>query len=262
MPLARKTVTDEVLVTGWTQLALTVQQVTVQWPTLHSFYIQDGRYSSLLLTESLRQALAVLTHGVHHIPLSHPLGWEQVHSFVNPHTLSVASEPATVTLLITHRSVRRRHLGSVHLTSHIEVLRGDEHAGAADLTYTSFSPKVYRRLRARHADPQQAVAQAPPPTPPLPASTVGRTHERDVVLSATDSPHQWQLRVDVGHRVLFDHPHDHVPGMVLLEAAAQAAQAEADRPVTATEFDTSFYRYVEFDRPCMVTAGPSVPRAT
>lgn len=47
--------------------------------------------------------------------------------------------------------------------------------------------------------------------------------------------------------------------MVLLEAAVQAAQACADRPVVATAFETEFHRYVEFDRRCLVTAEHVAP---
>ncbi|WP_260845011.1 AfsA-related hotdog domain-containing protein [Streptomyces sp. SLBN-31] len=47
----------------------------------------------------------------------------------------------------------------------------------------------------------------------------------DVVLSPLGQPHRWQLRVDTRHPVLFDHIVDHVPGMLLIEAARQAATA-------------------------------------
>ena len=50
---------------------------------------------------------------------------------------------------------------------------------------------------------------------------------------------------------------DHVPGLGLIEAAVQAAQA-AVRPGVfhPTAVDTEFERYVEFDVPCLVEAEP------
>ncbi len=149
--------------------------------------------------------------------------------------------------------MNRRRLGSVRVVSHITALRRGQRLGTAEVHYTAHPPAVYDRLRGRYADAHTSFARALPATPPVPAPTVGRTHERDVVLSP-ERPSLWRLRIDVGHRVLFDHPHDHVPGMVLLEAAAQAAQAMMDHPVLAVGFETRFLRYVEFDSPCMVSA--------
>ncbi|MEV7415230.1 ScbA/BarX family gamma-butyrolactone biosynthesis protein [Streptomyces sp. NPDC089919] len=257
--LVRKARQDEALVVGWDELSDTTQRVIVRWPRRHSFYTEEGRHRPLLFTESLRQALALLTHDAHKIPLGHRLGWEHIRSWVNPASLGGGAESENVTLLITHPVVRRRRMGSVHLTSRIEALREGMHVGSAEVHYTTHPPVVYDRLRARYADAQAAFARALPLTAPVSPAVVGRSDARDVVLTPTGTALEWLLRVDVEHGVLFDHPHDHVPGMVLLEAAAQAAQASVAHPVEAVEFDTEFYRYVEFDLPCTVAAQPGRP---
>ncbi|MFJ5552133.1 ScbA/BarX family gamma-butyrolactone biosynthesis protein [Streptomyces sp. NPDC093225] len=275
--LVRKSRRHEALVSGWSEVSDTTRRVTVRWPRDHAFYTVDGRYSPLLFTESLRQALALLTHDVHHVPLGHRLGWEHVHATVDPATLAIDADPGTgtragagagtgvgahadaVTLLITDLSVRRRRMGSVHLASRIHAWRAGRPVGTAELAYSTHPPAVYDRLRGPYAHAGQAFARALPLTPPVAAHRVGRSHDRDVVLSPTDTPYRWQLRVDVSHGVLFDHPHDHVPGMVLLEAAVQAAHACADGPVVAVAFETEFHRYVEFDRPCLLVAEPALP---
>ncbi len=255
----RKSDPGEVLVSGWSRVSDSTQHVTVTWPRAHQFYTEGGRHRPLLFTESLRQGLALLSHAVHEVPLGHRLGWESVDFSVDPEALQATSEPVTVTLLVTHLSVRRRRLGSAHFASRVEARHSGLQLGAAEVHYTTHPPVLYDRLRGRYANAREAFALAAPPTPPVPPSLVGRTHARDVVLSPTGSAHGWQLRVDTGHGVLFDHPHDHIPGMVLLEAADQAAQAAMGRPVTAVAFDTTFVRYVEFDRPCLVTAEPEAP---
>lgn len=263
--LVRKSVEEEALVTGWRPLTEASQLVTARWPREHGFYVEGGRYSSLLLTESLRQALALLTHTVHDIPLTHRLGWEQIRSTVDPGALSTGSGAGEVELLITHPQVRRRRLGSVHLTSQVEATLAGRPIGTASLRYSAHPPAIYDRLRGEHADAARAFARALPLTPPVPAALVGRGDAGNVVLSPTSGTHTWLLRVDTSHRVLFDHPHDHIPGMVLLEAASQAAQlttaAGAVVPVVPVVFDTTFYRYVEFDQRCLVTAEPGVPEA-
>ncbi|PAZ11333.1 hypothetical protein CLM62_35700 [Streptomyces sp. SA15] len=253
--LVRKSVQDEALLTGWRPLTENCQVVTARWPKDHRFYVEGDRYNPLIATESLRQALALLTHTVHDIPLSHRLGWEHIRSTVVPTALHVGPEPAEIELVITHREMKRRRLGTVHLVSHVEATRAGAALGTATLRYSTHPPAIYDRLRGPYANAEDAFAQATPLTAPVPASLVGRSRERDVVLSPTTEPRCWQLRVDTSHGVLFDHPHDHVPGMVLLEAACQAAQAvAAPRPVVPVEFDTTFSRYVELDQPCRVTA--------
>ncbi len=257
--LVRKSAPEEALVTGWNAVSESTQRVTVQWPVRHEFYSEGGRYSPMLFVESLRQTLAMLTHSVHDVPLTHRLGLENIRFFVKSHALYATSRPTTLTMLVTHPSIRRRRFGSAHFTSRLEVLRAGLHIGSAELRYTTHPPELYDRLRGRYADAGQAFARALPLTPPVPAAQVGRRHERDVVLSPTGSALQWQLRIDVGHRVLFDHPHDHVPGMVLLEAVSQATHAVLRRPVVPVAIDTAFIRYAEFDRPCLVTAEYVLP---
>jgi hypothetical protein len=76
-----------------------------------------------------------------------------------------------------------------------------------------------------------------------------------VVLAPTAVPHRWQLRNDVSNVLLFDHPVDHVPGLVLWEAAQQAAHALlAPRTSLPVSVATSYLRYVEFDQPCLIEA--------
>ncbi|QMV06648.1 hypothetical protein GJU35_13800 [Streptomyces lincolnensis] len=66
------------------------------------------------------------------------------------------------------------------------------------------------------------------------------------------------MRVDTSHPLLFDRPDDHVPGMVLLEAARQAAAAvtPGDGTPYPLSMENTFDRYVEFDTPCWIEATP------
>ncbi|HET6856021.1 MAG TPA: AfsA-related hotdog domain-containing protein, partial [Streptomyces sp.] len=90
---------------------------------------------------------------------------------------------------------------------------------------------------------------------PAPAHLVGRASASDIVLAPTDRPDRWQLRVDVSNTGLYDHPVDHVPGLVLIEAAYQAAHAltgpHAALPRTVT---TAYDQYIEFGEPCWIEA--------
>ncbi|MGN5633717.1 AfsA-related hotdog domain-containing protein, partial [Streptomyces sp. AC154] len=90
---------------------------------------------------------------------------------------------------------------------------------------------------------------------PASPQRVGRMSPIDVVLSPVGETNRWQLRADTRHHVLFDHPVDHVPGMVLLEAARQAAAAALDNStMLPIGIVSEFHRYAELDSPCMIQA--------
>ncbi|MCJ0871898.1 ScbA/BarX family gamma-butyrolactone biosynthesis protein [Streptomyces sp. AP-93] len=256
--LVRKVDASEVLVTGWRELDDAEHVVTVRWPADHSFYRPEpGAYSPLLFTESLRQGLALLSHTAFGVPLDHRLGWEYFRSPVASAALRATGEPASVDIRITHTQVTRRRMGTTHLTAHVEASRDGRHVGTAEVRYVTHPGVIYDRLRGAYADAGRAFARTLPPPPPVSPGLVGRTDERDVTLAATDRPGLWQLRVDTSNTVLFDHPHDHIPGMVLLEAFGQATQAVvAPRRVCPVNFETTFHRYIELDQPCWITAEP------
>ncbi|MFI5808795.1 ScbA/BarX family gamma-butyrolactone biosynthesis protein [Streptomyces sp. NPDC051561] len=248
---------SEVFVTGWHHLTADTHLVTARWPRLHPFYVPDlNELHPHLVTETVRQALAVVAHTAFDVPVGYRMGWEQFTCDIAPAELAKASaESGTVELTVTHAPCIRRRLGSMHLNATIRVMRNSSLLGTAHLRYTAFPPALYNRLRGRYADATAAFARAIPVAPPLSPSLVGRRKEADVVLSPTGIPRRWQLRADTSHTTLFDHPHDHVPGMMLLEACSQAALADtAPHNATPVAFETSFFRYVELDQPCWITA--------
>ncbi|MGA4844476.1 ScbA/BarX family gamma-butyrolactone biosynthesis protein [Streptomyces sp. G45] len=258
--MVRKTVPSEILITGWSRLSGTTHRLTATWPQDHPFYIpraDRSAYSPQLFTETVRQALSLLTNTAHGIPLAYRLGWEYSATTVNPSALRVGSDPEvqlTVDLTVPDLRPTRR---TVKLAARIRATRGGEPLGAAHIRYSAHAPALYDRLRGRYADAKACTAAALPPSAPLPSAVAGRARAHDVVLSHTSEPYVWRLRVDPGHAQLFDHPHDHVPGLLMLEAAHQAAQCMAGPdPITPTTTRTQFDRYVELDAPCLVRATP------
>ncbi|WP_152827040.1 AfsA-related hotdog domain-containing protein [Fertoeibacter niger] len=81
-----------------------------------------------------------------------------------------------------------------------------------------------------------------------------RMDSRNDVLaySATDPAHVARLIVDKAHPFFFDHPLDHVPGLLLLEAAVQAAQNRAQKPCFVSMIKAEFIQYTTFDTPILV----------
>jgi hypothetical protein len=249
----------EVLVTRLRRLDDNTYTVALRWPRTHAFYAPTHQgYNPLLFVESVRQSLSVISYGGLDVPMEHRMSWEFLGCEVVRTALYGGTVPAAVEIDVRLEPVTRRRLGSIRFAARAHATRDGLPLGTAELKYTAHPPAIYRRLRGRNASVAQAGARTLPPPPPIPATLAGRTSERDVVLARGDGPRRWLLRADVTHPILFDHPHDHIPGMVLLEAACQAVQADAaPARITPIALTSTFFRYVELDLLCWIIAGPA-----
>ncbi|MFI1445282.1 ScbA/BarX family gamma-butyrolactone biosynthesis protein [Streptomyces fructofermentans] len=244
----------EVLLTGWERRSTDRYTVTGQWPRRHPFYTPlDGHHDPLLVAETVRQAGLLLAHTEYHVPLTHHfLMWDLTIN-TNPTHLHQGPTPPTITIDATCTDIKHRatHLAGFRLNT---TLHRDGHpAATTTASFTCVSPAVHQRLRAPHTHPHQPPLTPPPPTHP---HHVGRTHPDDVVLSPTPTPHHWQLRTNTHHPTLFDHPLDHTPGMLLIEAARQATTAHHNHhppthpdPHHITHLTATFHRYAELHLP-------------
>ncbi|GGT28643.1 ScbA/BarX family gamma-butyrolactone biosynthesis protein [Streptomyces purpureus] len=257
----RAAVAEVFLTDEWSRHGEERFTLTAQWPRAHSFYAAVGgvHYDPLMAAETIRQVGAWLAHAGFDVPLGHQfLMWELNYS-VRRERLTIGGAPADLRLDIVCTDVRRRG-GRLAGLSYEVVVSADGHTVATgSARYTCTSPDVYRRVRA----PQLAAlaaADPEPPAPPVAPARVGRLSDFDVVLAPTGQPNRWQLRADTRHPVLFDHPGDHIPGMVLLEAARQAVHTMAPRgrTVLPVAMDSTFHRYAEFGSPCWIATEPAV----
>ncbi|QES43175.1 gamma-butyrolactone biosynthesis enzyme [Streptomyces venezuelae] len=260
-----KRVGAEVLLTGWAPAGEDRVTVTARWPRGHAFYAPvSGRHDPMLLAETLRQSIPLISHALYDVPLGHHLIWQHFTFEVASGAMFLDVGPMNVELRITCGDIARRGGRLAALTMDIEILRDGRRLGTAHTRFSSHAPAIYRRLRGDRCTPPGDTAPFAPAVRP---ALVGRVHAEDVVLAPAPmpvpapipvpAPHQWQLRVDQTHPILFDHPVDHAPGMLLLEAARQAAhavQSPLGGAVFPIRFESAFFRYVEFDAPCLITA--------
>ncbi|GAA0385725.1 ScbA/BarX family gamma-butyrolactone biosynthesis protein [Streptomyces luteireticuli] len=248
---------SEVFLTGWRRTGGQSFTVTAQWPRSHSFFTAvEGLHDPLMLCETIRQTFPLLLHAAYGTPFGHQLSWSRFGYSLDPQALRVGRTPAELELRVVSEVLNERRGIPTDLSLSYAVLRDGDLVAAADTRFGCIAPAVYRRVRGERADVPRVFAAAPAPAAPLAPAMAGRDHARDVVLGPQDGPGRWQLRVDTGHPVLFDHPVDHVPGMLLMEAARQAAHA-VDLPAEAalpTSMNVTFHRYVEFDAPCWIEA--------
>ncbi|UWP94060.1 hypothetical protein K3X13_15390 (plasmid) [Aliiroseovarius crassostreae] len=83
-----------------------------------------------------------------------------------------------------------------------------------------------------------------------------RMNRRNIVLNygqGDEEQSRARLIVDQTHPFFFDHPLDHVPGLLLLEGAVQAAQNSATFPCFVAAIRAQFVKYAYFERPIHVT---------
>ncbi|MER7397535.1 ScbA/BarX family gamma-butyrolactone biosynthesis protein [Streptomyces sp. NPDC000151] len=246
----------EVFLTDWRGNGDDAWTVDAQWPRAHSFYgPAHGLHDPMMLAETVRQAGLLLNHVGHGIPLGHPVIWGSMRYSADPEALALAGAPADVEVRVHDHDIVRRGSRLSSMRQIFDAYRDDRRLGRVECTFTCHIPAVYRRLRGPYADLGHALARAIPPAAPVRPALVGRDRPADVVLSPTAETDRWQLRADISHPVLFDHPVDHAPGMLLVEAARQAAYAAVGPgPSIAAAMDCSFVRYGELDAPCWIRA--------
>ncbi|WP_329391854.1 hypothetical protein OG625_40965 (plasmid) [Streptomyces sp. NBC_01351] len=245
----------EVVLTDWQRLDDDRFLVTAQWPRAHSFFtpVADGYHDPLIVCETVRQFCILLGHAEFGIPLGHQFVMWDLDVAVRPEHLLVGWAPATLDIEITCTEIERRGKKVSKLRFESVLWREGNIVATGGASYSAMAPTLYRRVRGEHTLGSDWY-QLPLIGPAAPQS-VGRTSPMDVVLSPTAEPHRWQLRADTRHPILFEHALDHVPGMVLMEAARQATAAVLKRSsYLPLSISSEFKRYTELDAPCMIEA--------
>ncbi|GHG89525.1 ScbA/BarX family gamma-butyrolactone biosynthesis protein [Streptomyces lanatus] len=246
----------ETFLTGVTSIDTDRFTVFAEWPRAHQLHVSPDRsaYEPLLVAETARQAGALLAHTAYDVPLGHQFVLRELRIATRPERLALGPAPAAPVLRITVTDVEHRGGRPAGFRYDTDVLLDDERVATAQVAVAWTSAAVYRRLRGgRNAT---TVSALPVPRGLAPA-VVDRALPGDVVLAPTGRTDRWQLRVDTAHAVFFDHPLDHVPGMLLLEAARQAVRARpGSGRRTPASFRAVFHRYAELDLPAWIeTAG-------
>lgn len=253
--LVHRAAVAEVVLTDWQRVDETRFVLTAQWPRGHSFFtpVADDYHDPLIGCETIRQIGLLLGHAEFGVPLGHQFIVWDIGISVRPQHLRVGWAPAALDIEVVCTEVKRRG-GNLSGLRFEAVLRREGHVVATGGgSLSCMAPGVYQRVRGGHTLGGDWY-QLPLISPAAPQS-VGRMSPMDVVLSPTGEPTRWQLRVDTRHPILFEHAVDHVPGMVLLEAARQATASVLGRSsYLPLSINAEFKRYAELDSPCMITA--------
>lgn len=259
---------SEVFLTDSRGLGAGAYLAAAQLPPSHAYYTDHadaGTIDPLLLLECARQAE---TYGAHAY-----FGVDRDTRFVLRHWSVRLDRPAArpaspAELGMEVRTGRARALrGSLRaLTYEIGLFLADRPAGEVRIQVAYLPAESYRAVRTRRragtTPPTSAELRLPAGPPAVAPHRVGRALPANVVLHEpvwdTDVV-EAAVRVPLDNPSMFDHPQDHLPGMVLMEAGRQlgtlVARADHGAPphaVSLTGIDASFTHYAELDEPTTV----------
>jgi hypothetical protein len=251
--LVHRRAVSEVLLTDWCQNGTDAFVCAAQWSRSHSFYrVRNGRHDPLLLAETIRQAGLLLCHEEYQVPPGHCFLMHRMEYDTHLDALAAGAAPAEVVLAVRVQELRRTTRSVTALRLDVEFHCGTIPIGRGAGWVQCVEPVLYKRIRSAQRPRVRVPQQRPAPVPP---AEVGLVEAEDVVLGLRRQPGTWPLRVVTEHPVLFDHPLDHIPGMLVLEGMRQAGRALLGWPkAQPTACDVTLSQFIEPDVPSVVHA--------
>jgi hypothetical protein len=268
--LVHKAAVEEVLLTDVVQLDRNQFMCAGQLPRTHSFFNDTiiAHHDLLLLVEFVRQAAIYVSHKFLDVPLDAQFIFR---SLDVRRTVDVAGGTAdAVSHLVIDFTIARWYYKDGALTGYqvnFEFFIDGRGYAVGHGSQLFMSQSAFAQLREQSTQPVAMVGVSTSSPVKAEPSSVGRLHWRNTVISyPCPSDEHGELAtnviVDLQHPFFFDHPLDHVPAMLLLEAFRQTAIAAAGHWLTPKDAAmglllracrVKFMRYAELHLPlyCM-----------
>ncbi|MFF4603356.1 ScbA/BarX family gamma-butyrolactone biosynthesis protein [Streptomyces sp. NPDC001339] len=246
-------VADDILVTSWRRVDDRHFSLTARWPHDHGYFAPDhGRHPLILTAETIRQAGLLLSHAELGVPVGHHFILGDLVFTTHPELLANDGGPTSLTIDVICSNLRMRAGTLIDGRFDMTVRSAGRIVATGHSHVTVTSPAVYRRIRGERLTARHS---ADPVAPSVPPRLTGSATEDEVLLSPTDRPDRWLLRIAPGHAAVVNPANDHVPGMALIDAAQQAAYAlTAPDSFVPYALATKFHRYAEHGAPCVIEA--------
>jgi hypothetical protein len=244
-----------------------------QLPRSHAYYgdhlLRPSCHDPLLLLEATRQATIAGAHRFFGVAEDAKFILTHLRlRLAHPQWVAVGAAPLALAMRVTALTRKEREGRTTGIDYGVELSVGDRVIGHVETGLRFKAPTDYLSLRLGHRDgrPLPSSATLPRTTPGTPTAPglVGRASSDNVVLvNAIASGHRGRalLRTPVDHPSLFDHPQDHLPGMVIAEGARQLAfftahEARGISPAKAfpTTLNVRFERFGELEEETLLTA--------
>ncbi|QIS20313.1 ScbA/BarX family gamma-butyrolactone biosynthesis protein [Nocardia terpenica] len=264
--LAHRCAVSEVFVTSLHADSPDSYTVGAQLPRMHAYYGDHlgpaaTLYDPLLVMEAARQAAIALTHEYFDVPHDRAF---VVRTFNGTATDSAAWQigpvPADLIMEVEITARHERHGRTHGVDMVLDIDCGGTPMMTVDGSFTWVTPRQWDQLRGS-SRAGLGLGEFDGTTVPgerAEPATVGRGNRRNVVIGPLrfhSAGGAAALVADTGHPFLFDHPLDHAPGSLLIEAARQAAAALLG-PDTSRLFSvaSTFEKFVELDHPAECVA--------
>ncbi|WP_127960417.1 AfsA-related hotdog domain-containing protein [Serratia microhaemolytica] len=224
--------------------------VTVGYlPKSHSYFndlfyqkTNDRVYDAILLLEVCRQTSIYVTHHFFSVPYSAKFVFDNADFTLFDSEIPYKTECSTILVVvdIIERKFRRSELNG--LVFHMDIYVDGYCYAQKIMSISWMDDRKWYRLRS------QRPLECYDTTSVVPATSfeVGRQLLQNVVVGNLDihnSGVNTTLIVDQCHPSIFDHPLDHVPGMLLIEAYRQTALLAILNRLGAQHFDLVIKRY-------------------
>ncbi|GGK87709.1 adhesin [Sphaerisporangium melleum] len=273
--LVHRAALAEVFLTDFATMGRDRFQGSAQLPPCHFYYgdhtTRPAIHDPLAVFESVRQMLLCATHLQH--------GASEETKAITAETDLEIGDPGPlrtdggIVELSLHGAVtlEKTYQGAVSRVVHEVRIHNaaGEPIGTVRVDTALRTGEAYKALRMAYRTgpaPYSGTLPAAVPRAPVAPHLVGREQARNVVLHApwsTAGEAGALLRVPVDHSSMFDHPQDHVPGPVMMEAARQATLLLAGEclgmaPSTLwlRSLGARYHRFTELDADVQVRARP------
>jgi hypothetical protein len=245
-----------------------------QLPRVHAYYNDHTRaekfYDGLLLIEVGRQAAILFAHryGGADLDARFVFNTASFH-IIDQEALRLGPNPGSCEISATTLAQKFRRGLAVGVT--LEMLMTVDGAAAASVTLAcQWMPaqnwgRLRQRGRAGLGLPTQPVMAPVDLSQRLAPGSVARHSHHNVVIGSVIMSSDGltaDVLLDYDHPCFFDHPLDHVPGMVQFEAIRQAAVTAASKcaglhpsQVVLLGMTVAFTRFGEFELPTLCIAG-------
>jgi hypothetical protein len=247
---------SEVLLTSWRRTGRDTFSVEARWPRDHTFYThRNGLLDPLLLSESVRQTLPLLSHAAYDVPLGHHLLWQHLRWELDPAAARDEGQHTDIELRITATDVKYRGSRAAAMDLHVQAWRQGARRAEVRTCITIQDRRVYERLRGRYADVGLANARGPSLSHPRSAFP-GRTH------GATRTPCSlartartaggcgWTPRTRSSSTTRSTTPR----ACSCWRRRVRPRTAPRARATAVVGMEAAFLRYAELDAPCWIEA--------
>jgi hypothetical protein len=253
---------DEVFPTHMDSVGPDRMWASVRWPETHPFYSDaSSGVDSYLLLETIRQLTILACHRHYGTDSAAHFVMPGIGMALVPDALRPRTRPVDVSVRLCGTRVRRSADGtlqSVRLEAEFfdgAVLFATGHGDAMIV-----NDRVYSRLRGGRTTLQRADTTRPYGVPADP-HLIGHNSDSEVVISAVHTADSFTLTLDYSNRVLFDHPLDHIAGMIPIAATRQILRClRSDPGAELSKAEFRFPTALEFDDKVTVsvTAGTEI----